>query len=74
MKNIVMAASMAGAVLVLSACSAQEEAAPAEPAEMEMMASVEEEAMAEGEAGTEETGTEETGEEMDPTGNPIGPQ
>lgn len=68
MKKIVMVASMAGAVLALSACSAQEEAAPAEPAEMEMMAPVEEEVMTEGEAGAEETG-----EEMDPTGNPIGP-
>lgn len=69
MKKIVMIAGMAGAVLALSACDTKEEAAPAEPAEGEMVAPVEEEAMTEAEAETEGEGAE-----MDPTGNPIGPQ
>ncbi|MGY6552537.1 MAG: hypothetical protein ACXIT4_11710 [Erythrobacter sp.] len=71
MKKIMITAGVAGAVLALSACGANEEAAPAEPVEpveAEMMAPAEEEPAAD----SEET-TEEPGEELDPTGNPIGP-
>jgi hypothetical protein len=62
MTKIVTVAVLAGAALALSACGAQKEEAPAEPAETEMMAP-------EGEA----TDAEAAAEGLDPTGNPIGP-
>jgi hypothetical protein len=65
MKKIVTFAAVAGGALVLAACGGKTEEAPAaEPTATEMMAPAEETPMADATAATEE---------LDPTGNPIGP-
>lgn len=59
MKTILTFASLAGGALILAACGGKAEEAPAaEPTAAEMMAPVEETPAV---------------EELDPTGNPIGP-
>lgn len=59
MKKIITFAALAGSALVLTACGGKAEEAPAaEATDAEMMAPVEETPAA---------------EELDPTGNPIGP-
>jgi len=65
MKKIATFAVLAGGALVLAACGGKTEEAPAaEPTATEMMAPADEAPMADATAATEE---------LDPTGNPIGP-
>lgn len=66
MKKIVTVAMMASGALALAACGAKKEETPAEPAETEMMAPAEESPAATDEAAA-------ASEDVDPTGNPIGP-
>lgn len=66
MKKIVTFAVLASGALALAACGAKTEETPAEPAETEMMAPAEETPAAIDEAAA-------AAEDIDPTGNPIGP-
>jgi hypothetical protein len=66
MKKIVTFAALASGALALAACGAKKEEAPADPVEAEMM-------MPEGETPAPVDEAAAAAEDVDPTGNPIGP-